>query len=70
MVVSEAATDQQIAQWHKDGAVVIEDFFLPKRSRPSMRTIRTSTVCRARVMEGLWTSSWQGVLAPRTENSL
>ena len=27
MVVSEAATDQQIAQWHKDGAVVIEDFF-------------------------------------------
>ena len=34
MVVSEAATDQQIAQWHKDGAVVIEDFFSAEEIAP------------------------------------
>ncbi|MAD06028.1 MAG: hypothetical protein CMP86_01300 [Gammaproteobacteria bacterium] len=34
MVVSEAVTDQQIAQWHKDGAVVIEDFFTAAEIAP------------------------------------
>ena len=68
MVLSEAATDQQIAQWHKDGAVVIEDFLLLKRSHPSMRIIRPSTVCKAKVvMAKPWTSSRQEVLVPHTE---
>lgn len=34
MVLSEAVTDQQIAQWHKDGAVVIEDFFAAEEIAP------------------------------------
>ena len=70
MVLSEAVTDQQIAQWHKDGAVVIEDFFAAEEIAPIYADYQAQYGVQGQGDGKPWTSSRQEVLVPHTENSL